>query len=164
MLPYVIGYIFSVVIGHFMIRYSSDIMWKSVGWQGLSDKEFRPDVWQPRLIGIIERVLYLTALILDQGIFIGFWLAIRVATQWKRWEDHRTPDNRLVHGRSIFHNFILGSGLSILYAAVGYGIILWSIGKNHFLVVIVAALLIILNFIAVFYTKHMAAIYQEKAK
>ena len=79
-----LGYIFAVVIGHFFIRWIVDEMWKETGWDG-TNYDDRPGYYQPRLVGLIERVLYLGSLQMGKPEFIGLWLALKVAGQWNRW-------------------------------------------------------------------------------
>ena len=51
--------------------------------------------------------------------FIGIWLALKVAAQWKRWSDTHPK------GRIAYNIFIIGSGLSVIFAIVGAKLIDW---------------------------------------
>jgi hypothetical protein len=50
------------------------------------------------VIGLVERVLYTAFLQIGQAQFIGFWLAIKVAGQWKRWGELTEIDGRILEG------------------------------------------------------------------
>jgi len=139
---YVIGYGFAVIIGHFLIKLVADRMWKALGWKGPEDTIFRPDVWQPQVIGVVERTLYTASLQIGIGEFIGFWLAVKVAGQWNRWGEEKEYEGRPLHGRSIYQNFLIGNGLSILYSAVGFKLIEWLTNRNWLLAVSTPAALV----------------------
>lgn len=85
--------------------------------------EFAPDPdadrtkWAPRLVGLLEAVLYPTSLLAGHGAFIGVWLALKTAGSWKRWE------KETYEGRARFQIFLLGNGLSILFGAATYAAI-----------------------------------------
>ena len=122
-LAHFVGYTYSVLVGNALISLVSDRMWRCLGWKGPGDRQFRPDAWQPRVVGVVERALYTAALQTGQGDFIGFWLAVKAAGQWKRWGES-------VEGRSIYQNFLIGNGLSIAYAATGAQLIRWVSEKE----------------------------------
>lgn len=102
--------------------------------------------WQPPIVGIVERTLFLSSLIAGHGSFIALWLTLKVTVQYKRWsgEDKslQVEDaDRVLVGRTLFMNSLIGNGLSILYAGVGYGIIQWSrSGRTQLAVVVPVAL------------------------
>lgn len=121
---YVIGY-FCSLAAHFLIDPIANRMWECLGWKGDNDIRFRPDVWQPRVVGVVERVLYTSALLMGKGEFIGLWVAIKAAGQWKRWGEEIEIDGRFLEGRSLYQNFLIGNALSILYAATGAQLVTW---------------------------------------
>src|SRR5918992_3144402 len=122
----VIGYVFAIIVGGISTKLVSDRMWECIGWKKADGHDhFRPDVWQPRVTGIVERVLYVATLQIGKGEFIGFWLALKVAGQWTRWSKEPQPGENFPQGRSIYQNFLIGNGLSVLYALVGFKIIEW---------------------------------------
>jgi len=121
-----IGYAFAVVVGGLATKLVSDRMWECLGWKKhINPDNFRPDVWQPRVTGIVERVLYVATLQVGKGEFIGFWLALKVAGQWSRWTKESEPGGNGPQGRSIYQNFLIGNALSVLYALVGFKLIEW---------------------------------------
>jgi hypothetical protein len=111
---HVIGYLFAVVVGDWLIKKLSAALWVALGVH-------RPSPWHPRLVGIIERLLYVIALEVDCCEFLGFWLAIKVAGQWSRW----TEGHEGVSGREFFNTFLIGNGVSILFAITGFKMVQW---------------------------------------
>ena len=69
-------------------------------------------------MGIVERSLYTTAILLNQPGFIAIWLALKVASQWTRWQDKE---------RGTYNVFLIGNGLSLMIAFTGAWIALGSI-------------------------------------
>jgi MFS family permease len=61
-------------------------------------------------LGIAERALYFLAFIVGAPSWIGFWLAIKVAVQWHRWQAGE---------RAIYNIFLIGNIISILSAILG---------------------------------------------
>jgi hypothetical protein len=112
--PHIMGYTFAVAIADWLIKRLSATLWAALGIH-------RPSPWHPRLVGILERLLYVVALQTETGEFIGFWLAIKVAGQWSLW----TVGDGDVSGREFFNTFLIGNGLSILFAVVGFKMITW---------------------------------------
>lgn len=76
--------------------------------------------WGSLLLGMLERGLYVTALLIGGGAlaFIGAWLALKVAGRWDYWKSAKTGKLYILH--------LVGMGLSLAYAAVGWQVILWS--------------------------------------
>lgn len=136
----VIGYLFAVVVGYSLIKLVGDPMWELIGWKK-ADNGFRPDKWQPLVVGVVERVLYVATLQAGRGEFIGVWLALKVAGQWRRWSQPAEPG--IPEGRSIYQNFLIGNGLSILYALVGFKLIEWIASRNTPRAVAIPTMLVI---------------------
>ena len=88
-----------------------------------ADKAHRRDL--PALVGGIERLLYVVAILAGAPELVAVWLALKVAGGWKAWSDGRdiswtTEDGSsksvTVMGRHEFNIFLIGSGLSLLSA------------------------------------------------
>ena len=77
--------------------------------------------WQVIIVGIIERFLYLTSIMVGKPEFIAAWLAIKTV--------YTGLSERDVSGKRIYNNFLVGNGISILYAFAGVGIIQWVTGS-----------------------------------
>jgi hypothetical protein len=73
------------------------------------------------LTGYVERTLYVSCLLGNFGSFIGFWLAFKVAYGWVKKENGGMG---FILNRFQYSNLFTGSGLSVLYAFVGYFIII----------------------------------------
>lgn len=160
-----IGYIFAVFVGDFAIRKISDRMWQCLGWSKSETPNIRPDVWQPRLTGIVERVLYVAAFQVGKPEFIGVWLALKVAGQWTRWSKEPNTGENVPQGRSIYQNFLIGNALSVIYALVGFKLIEWiqmvdSVGRS----VLVSGVLLASTFAMWWYLSKVLLSSSEAAK
>lgn len=78
------------------------------------DDDDAPDV--PSFVGVIERLLYVGALQYDAHTLIGAWLVLKVAAKWGKW------GQPTLLGRDLYNIFLLGTGLSLGYSAVGFWI------------------------------------------
>jgi hypothetical protein len=122
LLAYAIGFSYALIVGSIVIKAVMDRM------EEITDKVFDPatltrlrhtnkEAWrldyQPILMGLIERTLYMSALLFGHGEFIAVWLGLKVAGGWKRWQNEKI--GRYLYSRSLF-----GSGLSLLYALMGF--------------------------------------------
>jgi hypothetical protein len=132
-LAYAIGYFFSIFIGHWFIKLVVDKMHMEEVY-----KEEKGLIWQASAVGFVERTLYTASWNVGKPEFIAVWLALKVASQWGRWSN----GGKGVPGRSIFNVFLVGSGLSILYAVVGAMIIKWLRDGNLWVTLIVSLILI----------------------
>lgn len=75
------------------------------------------DLVLPALVGMLETILYLAAFLGNRPEFIGLWLGLKTAGGWKQW----TEDDK---GRRRFLIFLLGSGMSVLIALIGFVLML----------------------------------------
>ena len=123
------GYGFAVVVGHMCIATVIDGLWRGEAGSP-SDGKVRVAGYLSRLIGFVERALFIATLQMGRGELIGIWLVLKVAGQWKRWTDGERVGDKVVDGRSAFNIFLIGSGLSIAYAFVGAQLIRFVIGKD----------------------------------
>ena len=128
-ISYVFGYFFAVIIGHWCISWIVSTLWGASGW--LEDNRVRPFGYSPSLVGLVERTLYLISLQLAHPEFIAVWLAMKVAGQWKRWEEGATIRSTSIPGRAFYNFFLIGTGFSIAYSAAGYAII-YSLNNNDY--------------------------------
>jgi hypothetical protein len=67
----------------------------------------------------VERTLYVASLQLGMPEFVGVWMALKVAGQWKRWGEDGESSPHKIEGRSYYNIFLIGSGLSVAFAVVG---------------------------------------------
>lgn len=81
--------------------------------------EYEPrNAWLPILVGFFESILYPTAWLVGRLEFIGFWIALKTAGQWKAWQQGVQDDPH--EGRRRFLVFLIASALSLLFASLGF--------------------------------------------
>ncbi len=120
-LPYVIGYGFATIVAHFPIAWLVGRLWISIG-EGPAT-ENRPGRWLAKIVGLVERALYVGSISFNTPQFVGIWLALKVAGQWFAWKEGLKEGDRLLSGHSIFSIFLIGNGASLGYAFVGFYLI-----------------------------------------
>lgn len=123
--PYALGFAYALGIGALLVKlvmdrmaYITDIVITPKEIERVkatSDEAWRLD-YQPTVMGLIERTLYMSALTYGRGEFIAVWLGLKVAGGWQRWQEPKS--GRYLYSRSLF-----GSGLSVLYALAGFLIV-----------------------------------------
>jgi hypothetical protein len=125
-LPYVLGYLFAIFVGHVWPRWPlSDPLWERFG-RKRDDADVNPehDSLVGRVVGLVERPLYVAAFVAGEPTFVGIWLGIKVAGGWKYWaEPWDIPNGPKVSGRSTFNIMLIGSAVSVAYAWVGADLI-----------------------------------------
>lgn len=72
------------------------------------------------LLGIIERGLYTTSIIMGVPAWIPAWLALKVAARWQRWQGEE---------RVTYNVFLIGNGLSVAFGVIGAWIALGKFPK-----------------------------------
>jgi hypothetical protein len=137
---YAAGYLYSIWIGHWLVLSFSRKAWIALDEMPKGKKDM-PYRWTSSLSGIIDRVIYTSSLLFSAKEFIAVWLAIKVAVQWKRWEDSKD----LGKARASFHIFVIGTGLSLSYGVVGALIAEWLKNTDYVLAISVPSLLVLLN-------------------
>jgi len=118
-IAYFAGVFLAIAPIHFIVGLS----WKLVEVEAISDEPYnaltihailRRYVWEGDLVGGVERILYVTALLLERPEFIAIWLTLKTVARSPRW----TQEER-IKGRGLFNVFLVGNGLSILLSLVG---------------------------------------------
>ena len=100
------GYLFSVLIGHFLTVEALRPM------RPRTDQldPLQPDrSWHNGAVGIVERTIYTSAILLDHPEFAAVWLAFKTASSLNLWKDKR----------SAFNLWLVGSGLSVSFGVAG---------------------------------------------
>lgn len=115
--PLLYGYLYALIVGELFLSFTMAEMRKLIG-QKPSGSE-----WQPHVTGCVERTLYILSFLFGRPEFVAAWLVFKVAGGLKYLEPKEGEDRHL--GRKIYSNSFTGSAISILYAAVGYLIIVW---------------------------------------
>lgn len=139
-LYYALGYFYSIFVGHWLILNFSRKAWIALGEMPKGEKDM-PYRWTSSLAGILDRVIYTSSLLMPAKEFIAVWLAVKVAVQWRRWDNNKD----LGKARASFHIFVIGTGLSLLYGAVGALIVKWLSHKEYLPAIAVPILLVILS-------------------
>ena len=128
-----IAYLYSSIVGAFFITcifetlHEDNYLVDKIKGKD-KDPDYNPDngwvrnQWQTITLGIIERVLYLTSILVGRPEFIAVWLTLK--TVYKSW-----PELKDYPVRKTYNNFLIGNGLSIFYAFAGAGIIQWATGS-----------------------------------
>jgi hypothetical protein len=116
-----IGYFVAVIVAAPLIKQVVDRLYETpvVGRSHETIGGERAYAWMAVGVGLVERLLYVAALQIGKGEFIGVWLALKAAGQWEVWREP-TPE-----ARATYQIFLIGSALSVLYAGVGFKIIGW---------------------------------------
>jgi hypothetical protein len=112
-----IGFLFStgggaLVLWFLIERLAWPYVAKSLGGKG------KPERTLTLYLGICERASYTAAIMLGASTWIGVWLAVKVAAQWKRWQGEE---------RALYNVFLIGNILSIFFGLVGACIALGKI-------------------------------------
>jgi hypothetical protein len=75
----------------------------------------------PWLVGVTERFLYTTALLERKPEFIGLWLGLKFAGNWRNWDPQKA------NGWGNVNIFLAGNAMSLIFAYLGAKIIQWMI-------------------------------------
>lgn len=108
----------SVVPSHFLIYWALSCIHRLFGIDASKDK----NRWPPVILGTLEGILYLIALVTAKADFIGFWVVVKTAGGWVRWSGSPTQDqDALDEARRRFYGFLVGNALTIIAALVIFG-------------------------------------------
>jgi hypothetical protein len=103
-----IGFVVSMFVGRLVLWLLIDkILWPRIG-----RKPQEPGGVSPltALLGITERALYTTSLLLGAPQWIGIWLALKVAVGWHSSQTRQSPSDNL---------WLIGTAWSLAIAFVG---------------------------------------------
>lgn len=142
---YFLGYLFSIGIGQFLIG-----VFSNAAWSAIEDKNTRPKDsfrWTTAMVGVFERLIYTSSIVLDAKEAIAVWLAFKIAYQWRKWEGEKTDSASLAKGRAFYNLYLLGTGFSLAYGVLGGLLITWLKNKDFDLALVSIALLIFINLV-----------------
>ncbi len=142
LMPYGIGYLFAVVVGHVLVKMNVDALWR-----GFGVLRERRQPWHPAFLGLLERAMYTASIGLGQASFIPLWLGLKVLPQWKRWGDEIKVGTRKIEGRAVFNVFLIGNALSVIFAGVGAESVKW-LSNAQFLKTILVYAVVVMGTIA----------------
>ena len=127
----VLGFLFALGVGTLLINIVINKMWNvldedpDIKRGDTSRPELKRYTSQPLIVGLTERSLYMMSLMMGGVLFIGIWLTLKTLVESKRWvgKEPSDPNRTEIPGRAIYNIFLIGNGLSILYAFGGYGFV-----------------------------------------
>lgn len=99
---YLLAYVFATIVGHFVIAIPYRIVASRFAAERVSKRELRLS----GMVGIIEQILYISAILINQPAFIGVWLLLKAAGEWGRKDKPGVADEYKVA--------LIGNGLSVL--------------------------------------------------
>ena len=112
-----IGYGLSVVVGHFVVRYSVRGLWRALGKMphnpGL-DKILARRWALSGMVGVVERLIYTASFVAGGWEVIGAWLVLKVAAKWQKAGEFTGADNV----------WLIGNGLNLIFSYLGAWIVL----------------------------------------
>ena len=123
---YAVGFGYAIIVGYLLIKPVMFIMWS------YEDRSLKSR-WQPALIGVIERIFYISSLLMNHYEFIGLWLILKMAGHILGKE----PSDRIFYMETL-----IGNAISLLYAGVGFQMISWIKKEEWFWAAIIPSLLI----------------------
>jgi hypothetical protein len=130
----VVAYVYALIVGAILTHITVDFMWDLVKHEVALEEPSTilssPGIltrykWQGDMLGVCERGLYLASLQMGHPEFIAVWLGIKTVATSRRWTD----EPRL-RGRAIYNIFLIGTALSLAYAAVGAVMTYWLAGPS----------------------------------
>ena len=155
--PQLAGYAFATIVAHIFISDLCRQLSRPLDHQGRLDRADPGGRLRGGALGMVERALYLATLQMGRPEFIGLWLLINAGSHWKSWAEGTRDKNGplLLSGRALFKNFLIGNGLSILYAAVAFKAVTWLLAAKYELALAVPiALMLATLALAVWIARH----------
>lgn len=125
--PYFIGYFFAVCVGTFsidLIRRPAMKYLEETQETYKSENRDKLLFLLGDVIGVVERIVYVSAFIADQAAFVAVWLGVKIALSFKRYEERFS-------GREMYNVFTLGALLSLGYAFIGWKLTEWCANPCH---------------------------------
>ncbi len=94
----VLAYFAGVLLAMIPIHFIVDLTWKLVEVEAITDESYnalpihdilRRYIWQGDLVGAVERLLYVTAILLGRPEFIAIWLTLKTVARSPRWTQRK---------------------------------------------------------------------------
>ncbi len=123
------GYSISIGIGGFIILLINRTARKIIETDQIISSGNKY-IWATIILGCIERFIYTTSIVFGVKEFIPAWLVIKVASRWSRWDGSKDSsiskgNKEEFRGRGIYQLYLVGTGLSLIYGALGGQTIIW---------------------------------------
>jgi len=105
-----IGYSVSLLLGGFLIEWIMKMIRSRS--EGLKSKKInvKHDMYLVRILGLLERALYTTCIVVGQPAGIAAWLAIKVITRWSDEENRKANISEA-------NIYLIGNLLTVLFGA-----------------------------------------------
>ena len=108
----------SLVLSHFLIYWALSWIHRLFGIVPSVDAT---DRWPPVVLGALEGILYVIALVTGKLEFIGFWVVVKTAGGWVRWSGSSKQDQAALNeARRRFYGFLVGNALTIIVALLTF--------------------------------------------
>ncbi|MCH7886978.1 MAG: hypothetical protein IIA58_03355 [Candidatus Marinimicrobia bacterium] len=116
-------------MGNKLIKNFMNLLLKTVRWPDIEKYEnFIESGRTSFLVGVIEKPIITTAVILDSPQIIAAYLVVKIAGMWRGWDLHpkfkEDGEIRKVPGRAFVNIFLVGTAFSVAWGAAGGLIIL----------------------------------------
>jgi len=140
---YSIGVVYAVFLPWPLIRKIQNDVWRRIlAHNRIDTRLLQADLLAlPVILGLLERALYFASIIVERPDFIGVWLLVKVAGGWSGWssgrrfrwheEGHVLLTERTIPGAQVFNAHLIGTSLSLLFAATGAYGIRWCVNQHQ---------------------------------
>jgi hypothetical protein len=128
-LVYIGAFFYGVLIAGYFIHQIVELTWEIIRIDTGVYEYLKRYSWLVSINGMIERTLYICALLAGSPNFIAFWIGVKTIAGSERWGLRTRTKNEIseeikrIPGRAIYSTFLVGNGLSLLYAFVGFSLI-----------------------------------------
>lgn len=99
----------------------------------LDNEKREPFNWAPRLIGVLERIFYTSAVVFGQFTLIILWIAFKVIGEWSDISSSKYRNKSEEEGgttRIRANNFLIGNAFSLLFGIAGGIIFRLTLNQN----------------------------------
>ena len=111
---YLLAYLITIIVGYVLVS----LPYKLVASYFAAEEIIVKGLRLSGIIGVVERILYTSASLINQPAFIGVWLILKAAGEWGRKDKPGVADEYKVA--------LIGNGLSIL-VGVASGILIQTL-------------------------------------
>lgn len=146
-IAFIIGYVLLGIIADFLTNLIVRTVWQktTTSWREVHgikkpiplwlDSEKRKHFsWAPRMIGVLERFLYTTAIIFNQFALIGIWLVFKAIGDWSDFSStkNKEDDRGIKEGttRIRANNFLIGTGITLIFGILGGVLFRYTLDQN----------------------------------
>lgn len=99
---YLLAYVIATIGGYFVVA----IPYRIIASRFVAEKVSKRELRLSGMVGVVEQILYISAILINQPAFIGVWLLLKAAGEWGRHDKPGVADEYKVA--------LIGNGLSVL--------------------------------------------------